>query len=111
MVEINNMQFASSIGVLYTLKEARGHKTLQETYSVFENADIDTIVEILRVAYNRQNNSSLNEEQFFSMLEKNKVGFIQLAEIFQQVVEQIMYDGLTPEEVDSKKKFLESQRK
>ena len=108
MVKVGNMEFASSIGVLYALKEANGCKTLQETYKLFESADMDAMIEILRVSYNKQNKVNLTTDQFINKLEEEGIGFLYVADIFQKVVEALMYDGLTPEQIEAKKKFLES---
>lgn len=106
MVQVNEMQFATSIGVLFALKESYGCKTLQETYKIFEASDMDTLLEILKVSYNKQNGTSLTVDEFIEEAGKHHVGFMRLAEIFQEVVEKIMFDGMTPEQVAERKKFL-----
>lgn len=106
MVQEHGMEFATSIGVLFSLKELHGFKTLQETYKLFENADLDVVVEVLTVSYNKANKTTLSSDDFLDLMGEKGVGFILLSEIFQKIVEAIMYDGLTPQQVESKKKML-----
>ena len=107
MVKINNIEFDTSIGVLFALKEAHGFKTLQETYELFQRGDMDIIIEVLQAAHNRTRRTSpLSTEEFLNVIADNGVGFLMLADIFQEVVEKLMYDGLSDEQVKTKKKFL-----
>ena len=111
MIECNNVQFATSIGVLFGLKEKYGYTTLQETYKLLESSNVDTMMVVLGVAYNRAHRGSeLNDEQFIELLEEQKIGFIKISEIFQTVVEALMFNGMTDEEIAAKKKFLASLR-
>lgn len=111
MVQVGEIQFATSIGVLFTLKETYGCNTLQETFNLFEKAGIDIMIDILKVAYNKQNKKNLSTDDFIDLMGENNISFMQLADIFQQVVEKIMFDGMSAEAVAERKKFLANQMK
>lgn len=111
MVKVNDMEFATSIGVLFALKESYGYRTLQETYKVLETESMDTMFDILRISYNKQNKTNYSLDQFLEEMSARGVGFMVLTDIFQKVVEGVMFDGLTPEQVIEKKKFLEQAAK
>lgn len=106
MVSIKDVEFATSIGVLFKLKNMHNLKTLQETYKLLETGEMDAMIEILRIAYNVQNKTNLDEDQFLEFVGEKNLGFMLLADIFQKVVECLMFDGLTPEQVAERKKFL-----
>lgn len=111
MIEVNNIQFATSIGVLFRLKEKHNYTTLQETYKLLESSNIDTVMDVLGVAYNKAHQGSeLNDEQFVELLDKQKIGFIKITETFQSVVEALMFNGMTSDEIAAKKKVLASLR-
>ena len=105
MVQVNGMEFATNIGVLFALKEAKGYKTIQETYKLLENSNIDVMIDVLRVSYNKHNKVNLTIEQFVQELENKGIGFFAIADVFQKVIEALMFDGLSPEEVEAKKKL------
>lgn len=108
MVKVCDMEFATSIGVLFKIKELNGCKTLQETYKVLETTDIDKMLEILRISYNLQNRTVLDTDDFYALVGQKQVGFLLLADIFQQVTEGLLFDGLTPEQIEAKKKLMKS---
>ena len=109
MVQVKEMQFATTIGVLFALKEAKGYKTLEETYKLFEKADMDVMIEIVKISYMKQNKlTSLTVDQFVDILETHDVGFIKVTDIFQQIIEALMYSGLSTEELAAKKKLTDS---
>ena len=45
MVQLGNLKFSTSLGVMYTLKQKYNHNNLKETYALLNevsNGDIDT---------------------------------------------------------------------
>lgn len=112
MLNVKGLSFSNSLGVLFALRENHGHKTLQETYRMLETTDLDIIYEVLLAAYNDAHLSApVNEKEFVTVLADHQIGFIRMTEIFQELVEKLMFDGLAPEEVEAKKKFLMSLQK
>ena len=112
MKVVNGIEFSDSLGVLYGLKERHNCKTLQETYKVLESSDMDTIVEVLNVSYNKAHKDKpLDQEAFLEELENKSIGFIKLTEIFQKIVEALMFNGLSDEEIQERKNLLKSLQK
>ena len=105
MVEINGLKFETSIGVLFALKEVRGHKTLQETYKSLATTDIDSILDILRISCEKGEKQSFTLDEFIQRASECQIGYIKLTRIFAQVVEKLMYDGLSDSEVEETKKL------
>ena len=109
MVQFSNLQFSTSLGVMYELKQKYNHSKLTETYKLLENAqDLDLVIEILNISYNKANNAKLNENEFTDLLDQNSIGFIKLTELFTKVVEGIMFNGMSPEEVEQRKNLMKN---
>lgn len=106
MVEVGGIRFGTSLGVLFELKETKQHKTLQESYAMLEKSDIENMLDVLTASYNRENKTKLSSEQFGELLEKRDVGFLLMGDMFSAVATAILYSGLSPQEVESKKKSL-----
>lgn len=107
MIQIKGIQFCDSIGVIYSLKELKGHNTLQETYKELEKSDLDTALMVLRISYNKlHKENSLNEEQFIEFLEEHQIGFVLITQVYKQLVEALLFSGMTPEEIENTKKIL-----
>lgn len=109
MVEIKGIKFDTSIGVLFALKEKRGHKVLQETYNSISKTDMDNMLDVLCVCYGKGNNCSASLEEFVAALSEHGIGFIKITQIFMQVLEKILYDGMSEEEIAESKKQIMSQ--
>lgn len=106
MVTYGGLNFATDIGVLLDLRNLRGHKTVQETYKCLESSDLDAMLDTLRLAYNRAYKSSLDENEFATLLADNKFGLMRLTQVYELIVKEMMFNGLTDEEVAERKKVL-----
>lgn len=106
MKEFKGIKFSTSLGILYDIKEKHNHTTLNETYKVLEKSDADSMIEVLTCSYNDANKANLNEKEFLNLLSDKDIGFIKIIEIFQEVVEGIMFSGLSPEEIANRKKAI-----
>ena len=104
MVEISGLKFKTSIGVLFALKEARGHKTLQETYAGIAKSDMENILDVMRVCYEQGENKRCSLEEFVQVLEDHELGFVKLTRVFSSIIEKLMYNGLSDAEVEEAKK-------
>ena len=111
MGEIQGLKFSTSIGVLFALREAGGHKTLQETYAQLSRSDMDSVLEVLRVSYNTEAGTSLTMSEFIDAVGQAGIGFVRLSRLYSEVVERLMCDGLSSEEVASVKKLVEEKAK
>lgn len=101
MKTINNMNFDTTIRVLFKIKEKKGHKTLQETYKFLSdpNLEIDTILDIVLISYNIANKDKpLSENELQELFASNEIGFAKISLIFKEIIESILFDGTTEEE-------------
>lgn len=108
MKTIMNINFDDTIRVLYKIKEKKGHKTLQETYKYLSdpNLEIDNILDVVLISYNiAHKDSPLSEEELQDLFAENKIGFAKISFIYKEIIESIMFDGLSDEE----RKNLETQ--
>lgn len=110
MVEVNGLKFATSIGVVYALKEARGHETLQQTYGSLENTSMDAILEVLRASCEKGQKKSMSEDEFLCLIEEHSLGYVKLSSIYSQVVEGLMYDGMSEKEIAEAKKLAQERK-
>ena len=97
MINVNELNFATNLGVLYGIKEKHGYKTLQETYGLLEN-----------ISYNRANNCNLDSNSFAILLDEKEIGFVILTGIFQRVIEAIMFNGMSEEEIAAQKNLVKN---
>lgn len=108
MKTIMNINFDDTIRVLYKIKEKRGHKTLQETYKFLgdPNIEIDNILDVILISYNiAHKGNPLDEEGLQDLFAENKIGFAKISLIYKEIIEAIMFDGLSEDE----RKNLETQ--
>lgn len=109
MVTISNINFSDTLEVLFTLRQSRGCRTIQDTYKILENTDIDTVLEVLLASYNAAHHGKeVTLDTFVSILAENKVGFVKLTDVYSKVVEALMFNGMTPEEIEERKNLLMS---
>lgn len=109
MVEINGLKFSTSIAVLFALREAEGHTTLQETYASLTHSDIDRMIEVMRICYEKGENKKLTAEEFLNELGNYGIGYVKMSKIYAQIIEKIMCDGLSQEEIDAAKKLAKEK--
>lgn len=108
MINVNGLNFATNLGVLYDIKEKHGYKTLQETYGLLEKTDVDVLIEVLNISYNRANNCNLDSNSFAVLLDEKEIGFVKLTGIFQRVIEAIMFNGMSEEEIAAQKNLVKN---
>ena len=112
MITISNINFSDTLEVLFTLRQICGCRTIQDTYKILENTDVDTILEVLLASYNAAHHGSeVTMDSFVSILAENRVGFVKLTDVYSKVVEALMFNGMTPEEIEERKNFLMSLAK
>lgn len=111
MVQLDNLNFSTSLGVLFELKNIKGHKTINETYKSLETDDLGNILEIMSIAYNKANKTNYTVDEFTEILDSKNFGFIKIAEGYAKIVEAIMFNGLSPEEVAERKNALTNLKK
>ena len=110
MVEFNKMHFSTSIAVLFKIKTEKGHQTLQETYNFLMKTELDTQIEVLRVAYNIAEQANVNTDEFLALIAENGIGFILITQLFSELLEKLMYSGLSKEEIEAKKELMRKSK-
>ena len=112
MITFSGVTFSDTLEVLFTLRQNRGCKTIQETYKILERTDIDTILEVLLASYNAvHHGAEVTLDELVKILADNKIGFVRLTDAYQKVVEALMFNGMTPEEIEERKNYLASLMK
>lgn len=108
MKTIMNINFDDTIRVLYKIKEQMGHRTLQDTYKYLSDPEmeIDSVLNVVLISYNiAHKGNPLDEEGLQDLFAENKIGFAKISFIYKEILEAIMFDGLS----DDERKNLETQ--
>lgn len=112
MITFSNITFSDTLEVLFALRQNRGCRTIQDTYKILENTDMDTVLEVLLASYNAAHHGAeVSLEAFVSILAENKIGFVKLTDAYAKVVEALMFNGMSPEEIEERKNLLMSLAK
>ena len=112
MIIFSNVSFSDTLEVLFTLRQSRGCKTIQETYKILEQTDMDTILEVLLASYNAAHHGNeVTLDALVKILAENKIGFVKLTDAYAAVVEALMFNGMSPEEIAERKNQLMSLMK
>lgn len=112
MITFSNVKFSDTLEVLFVLRQSRGCKTIQETYKILENTDMDTMLEVLLASYNAAHRGcEVDLDGLVMVLAENKIGFVKLTDAYAKVVEALMFNGMSPEEIEERKNLLMSLQK
>lgn len=112
MKVICGIEFADSLEVLFKLKELKGHKTVQETYRILEGTEIDGMFATLHAAYNcAHKNQELTYDQFIALLASKNLGFLKVSEAYGELVNALMFGGMTEQEVEERKNQIMNLQK
>ena len=113
MLKIKNIEFNDTIAVLYQIKNSKGHKTLNETYKYLSSESLDTMLDVVLISYNLQHKDNpVDEEGLGQVLGENGIGMVKLGLIYTQIVEKLMFDGMSDQEIaDLKNKAANLKKK
>ena len=112
MKVINDIEFSDSLGVLYILKEKHNCQTMQETYSILENSDLDTVIEVLNVSYSKAHRDRpLTQDEFLDFLSDKGIGFLKVVDIYGVLVEALLFNGMSEQEIAERKNALKNLQK
>lgn len=106
MYNFKGIQFDDTIRVLFSIKEKKGHKTLQETYEYLQQNSIDSMLDVVLISYNVANKSNLDDAAFADILADKGLGFAVLADLYGHLVDSIMLSGMSKEDLENRKKTL-----
>lgn len=107
MITKNNLKFDTGIGFLYKLKSERKHTTVQETINALQDSSVDNMIDVIRVSYCKGMNVEMSNDQFIQFISDNNFGIFFLTSIYTEIVEAVMFDGLSEQERKARKNELE----
>lgn len=106
-IKINNQdyQLATSLRVIYELKNMLGCKTLQDALKQVQTLDLDNQIKLLYVAYKYGKNvgEQLTESQFTDLV-LDYLGIRKISSLLTDIIDGFMYAGLTDKELEEAKK-------
>lgn len=101
------LSLATTLRVAYALRDICGAKNLQGAISAIAQMDSEQQLELLYAAYKAANKENpICKEEFLDKVLDN-LGVFAIADAVGEVAEGLLYSGLTPEEVASKKAMVE----
>ena len=98
-------ELSTSLRVVYSLKELTGAKNLQEAMSSISHLDLDGQMRLLYSAYKAGSGRQgmiISQEAFTDAVLDN-LGVFALTEVVNKLTDGLLYSGLSPEEIESKK--------
>lgn len=106
-VKVGNkdIELADTLRVVYEIKNQTGAKNMRDAMASMSKMDFDEQMKLLYTSYKCKNRGTpdfMSEQQFTEFLLDN-LGLYAITDIVEQLVDGIMYSGLSPEEVAKKK--------
>ncbi len=98
-------ELSTSLRVVYSLKELTGARNLQEAMSSISHLDLDGQMRLLYSAYKAgsgKHGMIISQEAFTDAVLDN-LGVFALTEVVNKLTDGLLYSGLSPEEIESKK--------
>ena len=101
-------ELATSLRVVYALKDITHAKGLQEAISSIAHLDFDGQLNLLWAAFKAANKeTTVTKEQFVDDILDN-LGIFAVTNTVNELADGLLYAGLSPEEVQSKKAEVEA---
>lgn len=102
-------ELSTSLRVVYALKEISKARSLQEAINSISRLDLDGQLELLYAAYKAgcgKNGTTICKEDFVGEI-LDSLGIFAVANKINELADGLLYSGLTPEEIESKKAQVE----
>lgn len=102
-------ELATTLRVIYKLREIAGAKSLQEAVNSIQNLDLDSQLELLYAAHVATSPAAMattDKETFIGDILDN-LGVFAVTNVINELADGLLYSGLAPEEVESKKAQVE----
>lgn len=111
IVDGKSYELADTMRVLYELRDITKAKNIREAMSSLTSLDVDGQIKLLYIAYKiKAKDAAMSEEDFTNMLLDN-CGVFVIVDAASNLIEALMYSGMSPEEVESKKmQVVEAQK-
>lgn len=105
-------ELSTSLRVVYALRDISKANSLQEAIGSISKLDLDGQLELLYAAYkaaNRNASDCMSKSTFVDELLDN-LGIFAITNAINKLADGLLYSGLTPEEIESKKAAVEATR-
>lgn len=105
-------ELSTSLRVVYALRDISKANSLQEAIGSISGLDLDGQLELLYAAYkaaNRNANDCMSKDVFVDELLDN-LGIFAITNAINKLADGLLYSGLTPEEIESKKAAVEATK-
>lgn len=103
-------ELSTSLRVVYALRDIAHVKSLKEAMASISDLDIDGQLELLYAAYKAgdgNKTNALSKEAFIAAV-LDTFGIFALTNAINQLTDGLLYSGLTPEEIETKKAQVEA---
>lgn len=109
-IKEKDYELSTSLRVVYALRDISHANSLQEAIGTISKLDLDGQLELLYAAYkaaNGKNADCIGKSEFTDEVLDN-LGIFAITNAINQLADGLLYSGLTPEEIQSKKAQAEA---
>lgn len=108
-IKDTSYELSTSLRVVYALRDITHAGSLQEAIASISKLDLDGQLDLLYAAYkaaNREDANLLSKSAFIDKVLDN-FGIFAITDVINKLTDGLLYSGLTPEEIASKKAAVE----
>lgn len=103
-------ELAESLRVSYMIQTKNNHKPYSEVFQELGNMPLEKQIQVLYIAFNIKNPGIASEQEFLNYcLDDSGMGLDSFSELIGNLVEALMYPGLSKEEREQKKAQREAE--
>lgn len=108
---INGAEYkmATTLRVAYKIQSSQGHKPYMEIFKNMATLSLENQIKILYASYSTGNQVVMTEKDFIDYVLDN-FNLDKILEMLGGLVDGIMYNGYSEDEISDKKKIAEEQR-
>ena len=109
-VKDKDYELSTSLRVVYALRDITHAKNLQEAINSISSLDLDGQLELLYAAYKAgdgRNENAISKQTFIDEM-LDSLGIFAITNAINSLTDGLLYSGLTPEEIASKKMAVEA---
>lgn len=104
-------ELADTMRVLYELRDLTHAQNIREAMTSLSKLDTDGQIELIYVAYKvKAKEAAMSKQEFVDMILDN-CGVFAIVDTANKLIDALMYSGMTPEEVESKKMIVAEAQK
>ena len=102
-----NFELAANLRVIYSLREITGAKNIREALKNLTSLDLEDQIQLLYAAYKANNKDATISAKEFEDKVIDNLGIFAIADIIEKLADNLMYAGLSKEQIEEKKSKLE----